>query len=40
MVTAHPKDGLYSNQDLRDTFLFLVVKVFDFLHQQLDAFNN
>lgn len=38
MVTTHPKDGLYCDQDLGDTFLFLVVKVFDCLHQQLDAF--
>jgi len=38
LVTAHPKDGLYCDQDLGDTFLFFVVKVFDCLHQQLDAF--
>jgi hypothetical protein len=37
-ITPPPKDGLNCDQDLGDTFLFLVVKVFDCLHQQLDAF--
>jgi hypothetical protein len=38
MVSAHPKDGFYCDQDFGDMNFFLIVKVFDCLHQQLDAF--